>query len=276
MRFLTILLVVIGFYPGQALAAPVQAQFISSSSKQKPADLTGLTRLRFLTTTDFAPFNYINAEGQLSGYNIDLARALCSELKLDNICQIEALPWNELQPALIKGEGEAIIAGLIPSIDNRKNYSFSKSYLKLPARFIALKSVQSDKRITKTSFDKPVGVLADSKHADIFAKYFPEIKSKSFDERTTMLKALQAQDIAAIFDDGLTLSSILDEEDGYDCCHFIGEPYYPPQLTNNKMTITVTRNNQRLTRAFDYALSVLEKKGILNEIYMRHFPISFY
>ncbi|GAA0593866.1 transporter substrate-binding domain-containing protein [Paenochrobactrum glaciei] len=276
MRIFAMFLVISSTFFGQAFAAPAQPQFINNPIKQKPTDLTGLTRLRFLTTTDFTPFNSMNAQGQLTGYNIDLARALCRELKLENICQIEALPWNELQKALDKGDGEAIIAGLVPSADNRQTYSFSRPYLKFPARFIALNAVKSDTKITKNAFEKPVGILADSKHAKVFAQYFPDIKTENFDDREAMLKALQAQDIAAIFDDGLALSFMLENSDSNQCCHFIAEPYYAPQLADNQMTIAVSANNQRLTRAFNYALAALEKKGALNEIYMRHFPIGFH
>ena len=276
MRSFVILFAIFFIYQTEAYSAPAQPQFINNPIKQKPTDLTGLTRLRFLTTTDFAPFNYINTQGQLTGYNIDLARALCRELKLDNICQIEALPWDELQKALDKGEGEAIIAGLTPSKNNRQTYSFSRPYLKFPARFIALNAVRSDTKITKNAFEKPVGILTNSKHAKVFAQYFPDIKTEGFDDREAMLKALQAQDIAAIFDDGLALSFMLENNDSNLCCHFIAEPYYAPQLADNQMTIAVSANNQRLTRAFNYALAALEKKGALNEIYMRHFPIAFH
>ena len=45
-------------------------------------DVSGALRLRFLTTTDFPPFNFTDQSGRLSGFHIDLARALCEELGL--------------------------------------------------------------------------------------------------------------------------------------------------------------------------------------------------
>ena len=75
-------------------------------------DLSALPRLRFLTTTDFPPFNFLDGAGRLSGFHVDLARAICAELGIAEKCQIQALPWAELEGALQKGEGEAIIAGI--------------------------------------------------------------------------------------------------------------------------------------------------------------------
>ncbi|MGU3574481.1 transporter substrate-binding domain-containing protein [Brucellaceae bacterium C25G] len=276
MRFITKALICIASFNSPCLTTNAQAQFINSAPPQQSADLTGLTRLRFLTTTDFFPFNYTNQDGQLNGYNVDLARALCRELKLENICQIEALPWSELQSALDKGEGEAIIAGLTPNQATRKKYKFSRPYLRFPARFIALNETNSDIKLDKNTFSKPVGLLKNSKHAEVFASYFPDIKTENFDDRERMMTALREKDIAAIFDDGLALSFLLETSEGHACCHFIGAPYYAPQLLNNQMTIAVGNHNLRLNQAFDNALAALEKKGALKEIYLRHFPVSFY
>jgi polar amino acid transport system substrate-binding protein len=87
-------------------------------------DLSALPRMRFLTTTDFPPFNFIDRKKRLSGFHIDLARAICDELGVLNRCQIQALPWDELQPAMAKGEGDAIIAGLSITPENRNNFVF--------------------------------------------------------------------------------------------------------------------------------------------------------
>ncbi|RYE61110.1 MAG: transporter substrate-binding domain-containing protein, partial [Oxalobacteraceae bacterium] len=46
---------------------------------QKP-DLASVPRIRFLTTVDFPPFNFIDQSGKLSGFHIDLAREICREL----------------------------------------------------------------------------------------------------------------------------------------------------------------------------------------------------
>ena len=50
--------------------------------------------LRFITTTDFPPFSFIDASGRLSGFHVDLARAICAALEITDRCQIHALPWS--------------------------------------------------------------------------------------------------------------------------------------------------------------------------------------
>ncbi len=55
-------------------------------------DLTALKRLRFLTTVDFPPFNFIDASGKLSGFHVDLAREICRVLAIEDRCQIQPCP----------------------------------------------------------------------------------------------------------------------------------------------------------------------------------------
>ena len=90
---------------GPARAAEPQVPVLWDSKERLPKpDLSTLPRLRFLTTTDFPPFNFIDKSGRLSGFHIDLARAICAELGIAEKCQIQALPWSELGDALNKGE----------------------------------------------------------------------------------------------------------------------------------------------------------------------------
>src|SRR5690606_31940074 len=65
--------------------------------------------VRFLTEADFPPFNFYDEDGSLVGFNVDLARAICTEL--NTACDIKVRPWGELLLALRRGEADAVIAG---------------------------------------------------------------------------------------------------------------------------------------------------------------------
>ena len=88
-------------------------------------DLSSVLRVRFLTTTDFPPFNFADQTGRLAGFHIDLARAICAELGIEAKCQIQALPYGELEAALAAAQGEAVLAGMAVSDDLRARFSFT-------------------------------------------------------------------------------------------------------------------------------------------------------
>jgi polar amino acid transport system substrate-binding protein len=98
--------------PARAAEQPVAPMFWDIKERLPKPDLSALPRLRFLTTTDFPPFNYLDRDGRLSGFHVDLVRAVCAELGIAEKCQIQAVPWEQLGDALARGRGEAIIAGV--------------------------------------------------------------------------------------------------------------------------------------------------------------------
>jgi polar amino acid transport system substrate-binding protein len=167
-------------------------------------DLSAVERIRFVTTVDYPPFNFVDGTGRISGFNVDLVRAICAELEVKPICQIEARPWNELQPTLENGEAEAIIAGLKPTTALRGKFAFTAPYLRLPARFMTLKQTVLREPLADALNEKTVGVIAGSVHQAIFADYFPKGHWVGYPSRDLLFKDLQAKKIDAVF--GTTLS----------------------------------------------------------------------
>jgi polar amino acid transport system substrate-binding protein len=239
-------------------------------------DLSTVERIRFVTTVDYPPFNFVDSTGRISGFNVDLARAICDELGVTSICQIEARPWNELQPTLENGEAEAIIAGLKPTAALREKYAFTAPYMRLPARFMTLKGTTLAEPLGDMLDKKTVGVIAESVHQAIFSDYFPNGHWVGYPSRDLMLKDLQAKKIDAVFGDGSDLSFWIGSPEAKNCCAFIGGPYIAPQFLGDGMMITTTLENSELVDAFNFALKSMEEKGTISELYLRYFPVDFY
>lgn len=263
--------------PQPVQAEPPQVPIFWDAKERLPKpDLSSLPRLRFLTTVDFPPFNFLDGSGRLSGFHIDLARAVCAQLGVSEKCQIEALPWAELEGALENGNGEAIIAGIAATQEARATYVFSRPYLQFPARFIVPKA----KPLTEPIYDKiqgkSVGVLAGSAHERMLQDYFGTAKAVPFAKPDELYAALKAGKVDAAFGDGMRLSFWLVGEDAAHCCRFAGGPYIAPEYLGTGLSIAAKADQQNLAAAFDYALQEISEKGIFAELYLRYFPVSFY
>lgn len=239
-------------------------------------DLSTVERIRFVTTVDYPPFNFVDATGRIAGFNVDLARAICNELGITSICEIEARPWNELQATLENGEAEAIIAGLKPTGALREKFAFTAPYMRLPARFVALKETALPEPLAETLATKNVGVIAGSVHQAIFADYFPNGHWVGYPTRELMIRDLLAKKIDAVFGDGADLSFWIGSPEAKNCCSFAGGPYIAPQFLGDGMMIATTIENRRLADAFNFALKAIEERGVTSELYLRYFPIDFY
>jgi polar amino acid transport system substrate-binding protein len=110
----------------------------------RPAE-GAVTAIRFLTTDDFPPFNFLNDRGELTGFNVDLARAICMELEVS--CTIQARAFDDLLPHLGDRTADAVIAGIAITVATRQVLDFSDVYLRLPARF-AVRNADRGREIT--------------------------------------------------------------------------------------------------------------------------------
>ncbi len=81
---LRVLAAAAAMFMGAAKADPAPAPpsfFDPHPALQKP-NLSHVKQIRFLTEDDYPPFNFLLSDGQLAGFNIDLARAICAELEV--------------------------------------------------------------------------------------------------------------------------------------------------------------------------------------------------
>ncbi|RDE08909.1 transporter substrate-binding domain-containing protein [Pelagibacterium lacus] len=252
---------------GWAQDLPVHVDPDARDDVFDPAEIPAL---RFLTTDDFPPFNYADANGRLVGFHVDLANAIC--LRLGARCTIQAWPWNQAQDALADNQGDALIAGLDITRDAAERFDFTRIYLQLPARFVAPKDSAQDFR--PGAIGGRVGVLAGSPHAELAETSLPQAEIVGFESDFAALEALEAGEIGYYFGDAVRASFWLNENP--DCCGFAGEAYFRPDLFGAGFAMAVPSGLDNVRLALNWALIRLQREGRLDELYLRWFPVSFY
>jgi polar amino acid transport system substrate-binding protein len=239
-------------------------------------DMSALPRLRFLTTVDFPPFNFIDQSGRLAGFHVDLVREICQVLKIEPRCQIQALPFAELQPALEEGQGEAVVAGIGISPELRQRFAFSRAFMKMPARFAASRQAMGPTLSVAALAGKPVGVVSATTHEAMLKAFFPKLDARTFPSRQAMLDALGKGSIAAAFSDAMQLSFWVAGRPAAGCCVLLDGAYFSQRFLGEGLAIMTRKNEASLNQAIDHALLELSRNGRLNEIYLRYFPAGIY
>lgn len=239
-------------------------------------DLSSLVRLRFLTSIDFPPFNFLDQNGKLTGFHVELARKICDELAIADKCQIQALPFGELQGALAASQGDAVIAGVAVTPELRKTFAFSRPFLMLPARFVRNLKASIGGTTAASLSGHPVGVVKGTVHEAMLTAFFPAIKPMPFDDKDGLLAAVKDGKIDAAFADGLQLSFWVSSPAAEKCCALFDGPYLSQQFLGEGMTIMLRQQDADLTAAINHALATLSRDGRLQEIYLRYFPYGLY
>jgi polar amino acid transport system substrate-binding protein len=261
--------------PVHAQGAAIPAYWDEKERLPKP-DLSGVGRVRFLTTIDFPPFNFLDHEGRLTGFNVELARAICRELGITARCQIQGLPWDELDEAMAAGQGEALIAAVAVTAQSRERYAFSRPYLGFPARFVVPRGSAMAEPMHLAVAGKRIGVIAGSAHETMLRRYFPKARAVTYARPHWLHEDLRDGKIDGAFGDGMQLSFWLAGPDADNCCRFAGGPYLAPEFLGHGLAIATGRDNEMLARAFDHALREIGVKGVFAELYLKYFPVSFY
>jgi len=237
-------------------------------------DLSGLRAIRFLTDDDYPPLDFALADGSLSGFNVDIARAICEELHIG--CTIQARRWDTLIDSLETGKGDAVIASISANAAARARIDFTQPYYQTPARF----ATRKDSPLTDATPDalagKTVGVVAGSAHQAYLGTFFPRAVAKTYPSFAALHDALKGGAIDAAFADGLSLAVWLAGESSGDCCVFKGGPYTESRYFGEGVGIAVRKEDADLRRAMDWALARLAARGVYAEIYLKYFPVGFY
>lgn len=232
--------------------------------------------IRFLASDDFPPFSFRDPAGRLTGFNVDLARALCDELQA--ICTLRVKPFEELLPALASGEGDAVIAGLDPSrATGDTPIVFTAPYMKLPARFAVRKEDATEEPLTPEALKgKWISVATGTAHAAFLKAFFADSQIATYPDEEEARSALRRGDVDAHFGDGLGLSYWLQGTSSANCCVFAPGPWLEPGYFDHGLAIAVRGKSENLRAALDYALQQVHDDGAFGELYLRYFPISFF
>ena len=237
-------------------------------------DISGYPRIRFLTTADFPPFNFADQGERLSGFHVDLVREICAVLSMEARCQIQALPFDELDAALAAGQAEAVIAGVAVTAKRRADHAFSRPYMLLPARFAVRRGLAGAGSAPPPG--SRVGVVAGSAHEAMFRAYFPQETPLGFDSQSLLLEGLSTGKVDAVFADALRLSFWTAGAASENCCALLPGAYVSERFLGEGLAIMVRRDDEALAGAFDHALAELSTNGRLEEIYLRYFPAGLF
>ena len=262
--------------PKPAAALPSSAQAVPGfwDPRRRPdrPDLSRITVIRFLTETDYPPFNFTGPDGNPAGFNVDFARLLCAEIKVT--CTIQMRRFETLLDSLAANRGDAAIASMAPTPAIRQRVDFTDPYYRAPARFVARKEAVLPELRPEYLEAKKVGVIAGSSHEAYLKALFTDAEIVSQPNNDAMRQALRRGEVDFIFGDSISLAFWINGTDSGDCCAFSGGPFTESRYFGEGIGIAVRRGNDVLRQALNWAMFRVWEKGQYTDLWLRYFSVS--
>ena len=253
--------------------APSASQWREEQLGPKP-DWSWLVVLRFVTETDYPPFNYYDEDGTLTGFNVDLARAICAELEVT--CEVNAGEWSGLVRSVVAEEADAVMASLSINPTSIDQVDFTDGYYATPAKFVTRSSSELADVTPEALEDVKVGVVKDTAHERYLRDFFTDAKIVTFDTDEALRAALKGGQVEAIFGDAISLMFWVNGQEAEGCCQFRGRGFLEARYFGEGVGIAVAKGNIRLKEVLNYALARVRNSGRFEELLLRYFPLSIY
>ncbi|NIY47162.1 arginine ABC transporter substrate-binding protein ArtI [Cedecea colo] len=224
---------------------------------------TAAQTIRFATEASYPPFESMDANNKIVGFDVDLANALCKEI--DATCTFSNQSFDSLIPSLKFRRIDAAMAGMDITPEREKQVLFSNPYYDNSALFIGQKGKIADIAALK---GKKVGVQNGTTHQKFIMDKHPEITTVPYDSYQNAKLDLQNGRIDAVFGDTAVVTEWLKAEPKLAA---IGDKVTDKDYFGTGLGIAVRQGNTDLQAKFNTALEKVKKDGTYQTIYEKWF-----
>ena len=231
-------------------------------------------KLRIASEGARPPYNFLDASGELQGFEIDLGQELCARMKVS--CTFVAEEWDNLIPRLQAHRYDAIMAAMEISDEREKEISFSKPYLRMPSAFMAARKRQIRDPSPEGLKERVIGVEANGPHQAYLEEYYKGSVIRPFATLVEAVLDLSEGRIDVAFGDKDAILDLLKTRREASCCKYLADVARDPAFFGEGIAIGFRKEDNALRERFDAALADMVKDGAYAAIRSRYFEFEVY
>jgi polar amino acid transport system substrate-binding protein len=237
----------------------------------------GAESLKVGTSCDYPPYNYRDAAGTLTGFDIDIAQEVGNRLgaELEFVCQA----WDGMIPALLAGKFDLIVASMSITEERMKSIDFSVPYRASTGRFVARKGTEVEPFAADGKPDpaalagKVVGIGRATTYDTYLTSEFPGVEVVRYDTFESSMLDLSSGRVDLVMAGPIALEGYMATEEGKDLA-FVGQeveniPYFGPGVG-----IGIRKDDGDLKKNVDMALEEMFEDGSFKTINQKYWPFT--
>ena len=212
--------------------------------------------ITFAMEPSYPPFETTNEKGEIIGFDVDVANAICKEIQAT--CHFKSQAFDALIPGLKSKRFDASISAIDITEARAKQVSFSNAYYDSSASYVALKG-KADLASAKT-----VGVQNGTTFQQYTAAESKQYNAKAYASLQDAILDLKNGRIDIIFGDTAVLSDMISKEPEIQ---FVGEKVTNKKYFGNGLGIAVNKSSKELLESLNKGLEAVKANGEYQKIY---------
>lgn len=248
-------IVLTGFVAALLLAGPAQAE---------------ITKIKMGTEGAYPPFNNINEDGELVGFDIEIGNALCDAMDVE--CEWVTSDWDGIIPALLAKKFDTIMASMSITEERKEKIAFTDKYYTSPVRFIRRKGTDASPEDISSAV---VGVQSATVSENLVRGKFPDAEIKTYAEQEQANLDLASGRVDLVAADAFVLIDFVESEAGNDV-EFVGPSYTDEEYLGEGIGIGVRKEDEELRKMLNEAIKTIREDGTYQKINAKYFDFDIY
>ena len=228
--------------------------------------------VRVGTEGAYPPFNSYNESGELVGFDIDIAKALCEEMEVT--CEFIAQDWDGIIPALLSGNYDVIIASMYITEERKEQVAFTDPYYKAGMTHVVPKNSDITELTDAILAGKKIGVQAATTQADYATATYPSADVRQYRTQDEVNLDLANGRLDLQVGDLFPMLDWIEKGEGKDCCKMIGESITDADFVGGGAGMALRKEDEALREALNDALKTIIKNGKYQEINDKYFSVN--
>ena len=219
--------------------------------------------LKVGTDAAYAPFEYIDKDGNFAGFDVELMQMIADELGMK--LEMQNVGWDGLIPGLMNGNYDCLISAMTITEERLKQIDFSQPYFSTRQAIV----IKEDNTTINSAVDligKTIAVL-NGTTGDLYASTIKDVKMKRFDNNPLAVQDLINNNSDAVVMDDLVAYDTIKNISGLKVIEIDG-------AESENYGIGIKKGNDKLLEKINNAIDTLKNNGKYDELVAKYKSVN--
>ncbi len=235
-----------------------------------PAVAKEWTTVRVGMDATYAPFESVDPQGKIVGFEVDYSNALCAKMHVT--CTFQNQDWDGVIPALLGGKFDVIISSMNETPARAKRVLFSDVYYATPPVWVTVAGTKSDDTSPAALKGKTIGTQSSTVFANYLDKDYKGFDVKLYPGGDEPLTDLASGRLDYAVSDLLVVERFIEKNPG--CCRIVSKIPRDPEIFGPGVGMAFRPDDTELKDMFNKAIKEAAADGTFETLQKKYFKID--